>query len=164
MAARLFTHGYDFFAPIEAVVYHLWNRGHRPPFAEVKHESREILKEEATGKVLRLLKGDVGATGRYGLGNIRTIAEFEERLGVSFKSLHLNLETATGGGNSNDNGHDNDNGNNNGNGNSRKNWKAILSDLNGYSENVHGTNVEDNNTGGAPMKSLEVLKLLKNYL
>jgi [Skp1-protein]-hydroxyproline N-acetylglucosaminyltransferase len=32
MAARLYTHGYDFFAPAQAVVYHLWSRGHRPRY------------------------------------------------------------------------------------------------------------------------------------
>jgi [Skp1-protein]-hydroxyproline N-acetylglucosaminyltransferase len=34
MAARLYTHGYDFFAPAQAVVYHLWSRGHRPRYVQ----------------------------------------------------------------------------------------------------------------------------------
>jgi len=159
MAARLFTHGYDFFAPVEAVVYHLWNRGHRPPFTEVRHESRETLKKEATEKVLSLLKGTATSNvNGYGLGNSRTIAEFEESLGVSFQSMQMTGDTAGGGGGGNDNGNnDNDNG--------RTNWKSILSDLNDYSETLHGANVEDNdNNESAPMKSLEILKLLKNYL
>jgi len=151
MAARLFTHGYDFFAPVEAVVYHLWNRGHRPPFTEVRHESRETLKKEATEKVLSLLKGTAtSSVNGYGLGDSRTIAEFEESLGVSFQSMQMT--GGGGGGNGN-----NDNG--------RTNWKSILSDLNDYSETLHGANVEDNdNNESAPMKSLEILKLLKNYL
>ena len=33
MAARLWTHGFDCFAPPQAVVYHLWTRDHRPNFA-----------------------------------------------------------------------------------------------------------------------------------
>lgn len=35
MAARMFTRGWDFFAPPQAVVYHLWSRGHRPSFRQV---------------------------------------------------------------------------------------------------------------------------------
>jgi len=35
MAARLWTSGYDFFAPPETVVFHLWKRDHRPNFREV---------------------------------------------------------------------------------------------------------------------------------
>ena len=30
MAVRLFTHGYDFFAPPQSVCYHKWTRDHRP--------------------------------------------------------------------------------------------------------------------------------------
>ena len=33
MAARLWTHGFDCYAPPQAVVYHLWTRDHRPNFA-----------------------------------------------------------------------------------------------------------------------------------
>ena len=33
MAAQLWTHGFDCFAPLQAVVYHLWTRDHRPNFA-----------------------------------------------------------------------------------------------------------------------------------
>lgn len=35
MAARMFTRGWDFFAPPQAVVYHLWTRGHRASFRQV---------------------------------------------------------------------------------------------------------------------------------
>lgn len=35
MAARMFTWGWDLFAPPETVVYHLWSRGHRPSFRQV---------------------------------------------------------------------------------------------------------------------------------
>ena len=30
MAYRMHSHGYDFYAPPEAVLYHLWSRAHRP--------------------------------------------------------------------------------------------------------------------------------------
>lgn len=35
MAARLWTHGWDFFTPCINVIWHLWSREHRPSFREV---------------------------------------------------------------------------------------------------------------------------------
>jgi hypothetical protein len=32
MAARLYTHGYDLYAPSKTVIFHLWSRRHRPSF------------------------------------------------------------------------------------------------------------------------------------
>ena len=40
MAARLYTNGWDFFAPTQAVVYHLWTREYRHTFTE------DLLKPE----------------------------------------------------------------------------------------------------------------------
>ena len=38
MAARMYTRGWDFFAPPQTVVYHLWSREHRPSFRQVTDE------------------------------------------------------------------------------------------------------------------------------
>lgn len=46
MAARLFTHGYDFFSPPEAVVYHLWTRSHRPSFLAHAHAHAHATSSE----------------------------------------------------------------------------------------------------------------------
>ena len=35
MSARLWTHGWDFFAPPEHFIYHLWSRSYRPTFREL---------------------------------------------------------------------------------------------------------------------------------
>jgi [Skp1-protein]-hydroxyproline N-acetylglucosaminyltransferase len=48
MAARLFTSGWDLYAPPESVVYHLWSRSHRPVV-----QFNEKAKREST---LRLIK------------------------------------------------------------------------------------------------------------
>ena len=116
---RLFTHGYDFFAPPEAVVYHLWTRSHRPAFfqdaVQAADRASEGLKTVGTtgvGKAgvilnskqlvhdlriqseqrIRSLLG-VGNVlppdmtcpieRRYGLGDVRSLSEFENRIGVS---------------------------------------------------------------------------------
>lgn len=36
MASRMYTRGWDFFAPPQTVVYHLWSRAHRPSFRQVR--------------------------------------------------------------------------------------------------------------------------------
>lgn len=41
LAVRLWTHGYDFFTPKEAVVFHLWSRDHRPTFREIEQPEAE---------------------------------------------------------------------------------------------------------------------------
>ncbi|CAM9405116.1 unnamed protein product, partial [Laminaria digitata] len=38
MAARMYTRGWDFFAPPQTVVYHLWSREHRPSFRQARDE------------------------------------------------------------------------------------------------------------------------------
>ncbi|KAG5177965.1 hypothetical protein JKP88DRAFT_169463, partial [Tribonema minus] len=48
MAARLFTAGYDFYAPPQAVAYHLWTRAHRPSFRE--NETAETARERQRGE------------------------------------------------------------------------------------------------------------------
>ena len=135
---RFYTHGYDFFAPPEAVVYHLWTRSHRPAFyqdalqmgisnsdegrrirkecrkeemggeaeQEKQRQQEEVLREidklrvqnhrETSEKFVRSLLG-VGAAPsldvscpiekRYGLGAVRSISEFEDKIGVNFSTL-----------------------------------------------------------------------------
>ncbi len=41
MNVRLWTHGYDFYAPGRSIVYHLWDRSYRPTFRQITNESRE---------------------------------------------------------------------------------------------------------------------------
>jgi hypothetical protein len=95
MAARLFTHGYDFFSPPEAVVYHLWSRGHRPSYlsdAAAAASDRDAVAEQraASERRVRALLGMEGGDGvppppRYGLGARRSLEDFEALVGVRFK-------------------------------------------------------------------------------
>jgi [Skp1-protein]-hydroxyproline N-acetylglucosaminyltransferase len=139
MAARFFTHGYDFFSPTEAVVYHLWNRGYRAPFTEIKSDSKEILKEKAKDRVLSLLLNN-SCNDIYGLGNARTLQSFEETLRVNFRNRQTLSDSST----AND-------------------WKRILTELHDYAENLYDINIEAANDN-MPMKNLEVLNILRNYL
>lgn len=92
MAARLFTHGYDLFAPPQAVLYHLWTRAHRPP-ALPEGPDATAQREQSLERVRRLLGGgeggrreqavlDEAAWGSYGLGSCRPLSELEAKLGA----------------------------------------------------------------------------------
>ncbi|CBJ30213.1 [Skp1-protein]-hydroxyproline N-acetylglucosaminyltransferase, family GT60 [Ectocarpus siliculosus] len=61
MAARMFTRGWDFFAPPQAVVYHLWTRGHRASFRQNSTKEAEA-EEAAANRRLRWLLGGGGTT------------------------------------------------------------------------------------------------------
>ena len=79
MAVRLFTHGYELFAPPETVCYHLWssrsrNRNdndgsQRPKLALGRESSLEVVRMQLRGK------------GR-GLGKVRSAEQFSRELGV----------------------------------------------------------------------------------
>lgn len=104
MAARLWTHGWDFFSPPHHVIYHLWSRSYRPTFWEV--EDKEKLKERSLRRVRCLL----GATPRdqveaeclseldlYGLGRARSLEEFQQHTGIEFKTRQIGDKAKWGG-------------------------------------------------------------------
>jgi len=88
MTLRAFTHGYDLFHPVEIIVWHDYERR-----AAIKHwddhteanqtamdwGQRDLLSRS---KVKKLLGGE--PVGRFGLGTVRTIADFETYAGLSF--------------------------------------------------------------------------------
>jgi len=89
MAVRLFTHGYNLYAPKETVCYHLWSRAHRPtPATQKRREARkEQQKATSQSTVKKQLQGDVSMIGEtFGLGKDRTVSEFAEHLGVDFST------------------------------------------------------------------------------
>jgi len=100
MAVRLFTHGYDLYAPVETVCYHLWSRAHRPTTttemvteAAATKERKQQLLELSRAKVMRQLLGDESMIGKpYGLGTTRTAAAFADNLGVDFHQRTFVLE------------------------------------------------------------------------
>ncbi|ETW10480.1 hypothetical protein, variant [Aphanomyces invadans] len=86
MAARLWTHGYDFFAPTEAVVYHLWSRSHRPTFRDHQRNGTEA-QQRSIQRVLKMLKE--GDEGPCGLGRVRTIEAFVAAQGVHYSTKEI---------------------------------------------------------------------------
>ena len=86
IAVRLFTHGYDCYAPPETVCYHLWSRAYRPTHRTTL--SPLHLEQRATSlkKVQQQLLGHGPENYYYGLGTRRSVHDFGKALQVDFSS------------------------------------------------------------------------------
>jgi len=88
MAVRLFTCGYELFAPPQTVVYHLWSRAHRPPALSLPNNDKErafVQRQEALEKV----RGQVRDGRGEGLGSVRDASAFGSVMGVDFNSAQV---------------------------------------------------------------------------
>jgi [Skp1-protein]-hydroxyproline N-acetylglucosaminyltransferase len=91
MAVRLFTWGYDLLAPAQTVVYHLWERDHRPPPLSQPdfhdpHAGNAAAEERA--KALQRVRKQLLGRGE-GLGSVRTVLQLEAAIGVNFDDLTI---------------------------------------------------------------------------
>jgi hypothetical protein len=75
MALRLYTAGYDLYAPRETVVYHLWSRAHRP----VAPRIATSLRTASLAKVQSQMRGQ-------GLGSVRTVHDWAKDAGVNLET------------------------------------------------------------------------------
>ncbi|MGC2160324.1 MAG: GlcNAc-transferase family protein [Silvibacterium sp.] len=97
MTVRAFTQGYDLFHPIENVVWHDYLRAgarkHWGDHTEANRVARPSgeLDEKSRSKVQRLLLGIPVDT--FGLGKVRTLADYEAYAGLSFTHRKAQLYT-----------------------------------------------------------------------
>jgi hypothetical protein len=93
MAARLFSHGWDTFAPTEMLCFHMWARN-RPTFweqftgKEEVHKHRQQLEHQAYRRLrhvlgLQALDASDLPIGPYGLGRVRSLEQFQYFTGVN---------------------------------------------------------------------------------
>lgn len=96
MAARLFTHGYTLYTPVTSLIFHLSSRAYRPTFWEQIHKRQSrvesktrLLRKSLETNALRRLqdmllhgKNPTEDGGIYGLGNERTLQEFQDYIGI----------------------------------------------------------------------------------
>jgi glycosyltransferase involved in cell wall biosynthesis len=105
MTVRFWTSGFDFFAPQQHLVYHLYSRQHRPVFWEHRDQCWKRPLEIAQQRVRYLVgTATLGVPeecltefGRYGLGAARPLAEYERFSGVDFRRLLLSERAVYGG-------------------------------------------------------------------
>ena len=89
MTLRAFTHGYDLFHPNEVLVWHDYVRSyakrHWDDHTEEKQPARDYstLDIPSREKIKRLLSNQ--SVGSYGLGPVRTLADYEAFAGLSFR-------------------------------------------------------------------------------
>jgi hypothetical protein len=93
---RYYTHGCDFWAPPEAVAYHLWSRDHRPTFsgAASRRQADVAARQRlaSTARVRRMLCGEDVDGDPFGLGRERTLEQFEESVNVSMKRQEVAVD------------------------------------------------------------------------
>lgn len=99
---RFWTHGFDFFAPYEHVIWHLWSREHRPLFWENKPAPAVLQRSQQRIRFLVGTEREVPPACHlelesYGLGAERSLQEYEEFSGVDFYNLRLSERAVYGG-------------------------------------------------------------------
>jgi [Skp1-protein]-hydroxyproline N-acetylglucosaminyltransferase len=96
MALRLYTWGYDLYAPSESVCYHLWSRAHRPTSPLLAVGETEADKQAARDRSQRIVKEQLAGRGP-GLGSERCAHEFAKALKVDFEKHRLEEGAGLGG-------------------------------------------------------------------
>ncbi len=96
LAVRAFTRGWDIFHPLLIPVYHLYKSEgtayqthHWHGETEARRAFRSsYLLERARQRLNRLLMGD-GLPGAYGLGSVRTLAQYSELSGIDYANQKI---------------------------------------------------------------------------
>ncbi len=91
LSARLWTHGYDIYYPNKPVAYHDWNRSKRKSTHFSDHKDWGLANDLSYQRVRYMLNREEPANpealkelDRYGLGNARSLEEYEAYCGVDF--------------------------------------------------------------------------------
>ena len=99
LSARLWTHGWDFYAPDDVVAYHNYGKQTGRPRHWDDHHNVAELEALSVQRIQYLLAGKVPDNPealkdleRYGLGNARSLADYEKLAKVDFKQQQI-LET-----------------------------------------------------------------------
>ncbi len=109
MAARLWTSGWDLFAPSRTVVFHYTSRDYRPTFWENFHRNRakgriseqtirqrKLQEKDSVARMRDLLCGRLAIDDSYGLGNQRLLEHFEKFVGLGFEDMVVESHARTG--------------------------------------------------------------------
>ncbi|CAE7875312.1 gnt1 [Symbiodinium microadriaticum] len=112
MAVRLYTHGWDVYAPKENLFFHLWERDYRRVYWKDNRALFASLLKASQCRLHGLLDGSAPGDGRawplpgglrssgdaFGLGSHRPLEAYEAESGVRFKGKSLQAPALRGGG------------------------------------------------------------------
>jgi len=91
MSIRFFTHGWNVYNPPQGFVYHQYERKTQkfPPVVNGMKKEEDRLKA-----LLNVGESNIDL-GEFGVGNVRTVKEYEEFSGINFKDkiVHMNAES-----------------------------------------------------------------------
>ena len=85
LSIRSFTHGYDIYQPTKAISWHRSNPNHIHHFKVV--DDNDERHTHAVGRLRKLIFNE--DLGRYGLGNIRTLQEYENFAKINIKEKRV---------------------------------------------------------------------------
>ena len=100
LSLRAYTHGYDIFYPHRAVIFHEYTRNGRKKhwdehtvdnkknnIVELNWQERDLKSKDKLKRFFETLNPSI--LGEYGLGNIRTVEQYEKHAGIHFKSQSI---------------------------------------------------------------------------
>lgn len=109
MAMRLWTSGWDFFAPSVTAIYHYTSRDYRPTFWENFHRNkargrisesvireRKLIEQTSVQRMKDLLEGKLDENDPCGLGKVRSREDFERYVGLGFENAVVESHARTG--------------------------------------------------------------------
>jgi hypothetical protein len=97
IAVRAFTHGYDLYHPNKIIAWHNYNRNNRPTHwsdnTNISSCEWSVLDKKSNNKHKKLFGMDGESLSyignEYGFGNIRTLKEYEDSIGIRFKDRYI---------------------------------------------------------------------------
>ncbi len=93
-AARAYTHGYDLYQCHHPIVYHYYTRkGDRKHWDDHGDWGGRSLTAKARMRTLLMGTGEVADLGLYGLGTVRSLADYERYTGIDFKNRTVKAPT-----------------------------------------------------------------------
>lgn len=84
LAARAFTSGYDFYYPNENLVWHHYDHPHPKHWEDRNTTGRGKIEAD---RLRILLLGDSASLHPYGLGTVRSLADYERHAGICFAEI-----------------------------------------------------------------------------
>ena len=91
LAARLWTHGWDFFAPNDVLMYHDYTHDRGRPKHWDDHRDWSLLNARSFSRIRHLLTGEAASDplalkdlNKYGLGEARSLQDYMHLAGVDF--------------------------------------------------------------------------------
>jgi [Skp1-protein]-hydroxyproline N-acetylglucosaminyltransferase len=86
MAVRLFVYGYDLYAPVESVCYHLWSRSYRPSNQSTR--AGESVQQRQRAESMAVVQAQLTRNEPHAAFNkvIRDVSAFGAAVGVEFQT------------------------------------------------------------------------------